>query len=292
MIAACRREERRPVTTSTHRRTHDPDRCAHRAAPDRRDARTFRRPSPAVRPRQPVLPGGLRRTACLRLPVGTAPRRPGRIRTRSGRRQPAATTPRLRRAGDRNRREHAPLLGRPRRRPPPQWRRLLRLDPRACRRGPHLRGRSRRGRQRHSGAVVQLLGRTGRRRLGVQRPQDLRQPVAGVDLSRRPRHGHQRSDQPASRPRLLAPGRAAPSDRRDLGHARHARHAVTRHDPRPCLRARRRRPRRLPGRDRRRRAVPRRPVRLVATRLRRRLQRHRQACVRRGASRSCPPGAR
>ena len=35
--------------------------------------------------------------------------------------------------------------------------------------------------------------RAGRRRLGDLRPQDLRQPLAGVDLRRLPRHGHVRS---------------------------------------------------------------------------------------------------
>ena len=35
-------------------------------------------------------------------------------------------------------------------------------------------------------------GRARRRRLGDHRPQDLRQPVAGVGLPRHPRHGHER----------------------------------------------------------------------------------------------------
>ena len=47
-------------------------------------------------------------------------------------------------------------------------------------------------------------GRAGRRRLGDHRPQDLRQPLAGVDLRRLPRHGHVRPGQPADRPRLPA----------------------------------------------------------------------------------------
>ena len=50
-------------------------------------------------------------------------------------------------------------------------------------------------------------GRARRRRLGDHRPQDLRQPVAGVDLPRLPRHGHQRPGAPADRARLPAPRR-------------------------------------------------------------------------------------
>ena len=73
------------------------------------------------------------------------------------------------------------------------------------------------------GAALVVDGRTGRRRLGDHRPQDLRQPVAGVDVPRGPRHGHQRSGQPADRPRVRAPRRArATGSSRDLGHARDA----------------------------------------------------------------------
>ena len=128
----------------------------------------------------------------VRLPVGAAARRDGRLRARPGRGQPAAAPPRLPRPGHRGGREHAPLLGRDGRRPAPDGRPDRRLDPRAGRRRRRARRRSRRGRQRPAGAAVQLAGRARRRRLGVHRPQDLRQPVAGVDVPRRPRHGHQR----------------------------------------------------------------------------------------------------
>ena len=74
--------------------------------------------------------------------------------------------------------------------------------------------------------------------LGVHRPQDLRQPVAGVDLPRRPRHGHERSCRAEGRSRLRPPRHAGLPDRADVGHARHARHDVQRHDPRPHVRAR------------------------------------------------------
>ena len=57
--------------------------------------------------------------------------------------------------------------------------------------------------------------------------------------------------------------------RGDVGHARHAGDDVQRHDPRPHVRARRGDHPGVPGRVRRRRTVPRRPVRLGAARLRR-----------------------
>ena len=86
---------------------------------------------------------------------------------------------------------------------------------------------------------LSLVGRARRRRLGDHRPQDLRQPVAGLDVPRRARHGHQRSGQPADRPRLPPPRLAALPHRGDVGHARHAGHPVARHHPRPRLRPRR-----------------------------------------------------
>ena len=115
------------------------------------------------------------------------------------------------------------------------------LDPRAGRRGPHLRCRSRRGRQRHPGAVVQSSAArvdggwelSGHKIFGSLSPVWTYLGVHAMDTSdpTNPRvvHGFLHRDEP----RL--------PDRRDLGHARHARHAVTRHDPRPRVRARRRR---------------------------------------------------
>ena len=158
-----------------------------------------------------------------------------------GGRQPPPAPAGVRRAGHRRRRQHAPLLGRARRRPAPRRRPLVRLDPRAGGGRPHPRRRPRRGGQRPAGPAVQLVGHPRRRRLGDQRAQDLRQPLAGVDLPRRARHGHQRPGQPAGRPRVRAPGLAARAHRGDVGHARHARHAVARHDPRPHVHPGRRR---------------------------------------------------
>ena len=65
-----------------------------------------------------------------------------------------------------------------------------------------VRRRPRRSGQRHPGAAVVDQGRARRRRLGVHRPQDLRQPVAGVDLPRRARDGHERPGRTEGRPRL------------------------------------------------------------------------------------------
>ena len=45
-------------------------------------------------------------------------------------------------------------------------------------------------------AAVDDEGRAGRRRLGDHRPQDLRHPLAGVDLPRPARHGHERPGEP------------------------------------------------------------------------------------------------
>ena len=71
--------------------------------------------------------------------------------------------------------------------------------------GDDLRRRARRGRQRHPGAPVVVAGRARRRWVGDHRAQDLRQPVAGVGLPRRARHGHQRSGEPEGRARLRRP---------------------------------------------------------------------------------------
>ena len=58
-------------------------------------------------------------------------------------------------------------------------------------------------------AAVGRDGRAGRRRLGDLRPQDLRQPLAGVDLRRLPRHGH--APIPSTRRSSTASCRATPT---------------------------------------------------------------------------------
>ena len=68
-----------------------------------------------LRPRQPLLPGGLRRAAGGRLPEGRPPHRVRRRGPEPGRGEPAAAPARLPRAGHRRRRQHAHLLGRRRR---------------------------------------------------------------------------------------------------------------------------------------------------------------------------------
>ena len=70
---------------------------------------------------------------------------------------------------------------------------LAAVDSRGDRARRGLRRRTRRERQRHPGAAVDHEGRTRRRRLPVHRPQVVRQPDAGLDLPRHPRHGHERS---------------------------------------------------------------------------------------------------
>ena len=145
--------------------------------------------APGLRPREPLLPRGLRRapraraTSTPRCPtefggggLSTSPRC-SRLQRRLAYVAPATA----------RRRQHAPLLDRRRRRPVPRRRPVVRLDARAGGRRRGLRRRPRRGRQRPPAAAVDHEGRAGRRRLGDHRPQDLRQPVAGVDLPRPPR---------------------------------------------------------------------------------------------------------
>ena len=99
----------------------------------------------------------------------------------------------LRRPGHRAGRQHALLLDRRRRRPAAGRRRLVPLDPRAG-------GRAARSSPRSTARPAttcrcccrRRARRARRRRLGDLRPQDLRQPLAGVDLRRLPRHGHLR----------------------------------------------------------------------------------------------------
>ena len=192
----------------------------------------------------------------------------------------AGPPPRLLRPGHRAGRQHARLLDRRRRRPPARRRRLVPLHPR---RGGRRRGAlrpPRRGRQRPPAAAVERDGRARRRRLVDQRAQDLRQPHAGVDARRLPRHGHLRPGGPADRPRLPAPRHRRPPDRRDVGHARHAGDAEPGHRARQGVRARRARRAGVPGRLRRRRAVPGVDLRLGAAGLLGDLPRRRRAGVR------------
>ena len=111
--------------------------------------------------------------------------------------QPAPAPARLRRAGHRPGGQHALLLDRRRRRPvgAPATRRASGCWSAAAD-GDGVRRRSRRGGQRHPAAPVVDDGRARRRRLGDHRPQDLRLALAGLDLPRPPRHGHERPRRP------------------------------------------------------------------------------------------------
>ncbi len=125
-----------------------------------------------------------------------------------------------------------------------RWRRLVPLDPREGRRRRGVRRDPRRGRQRHPAAAVDRSGRARRRRLVDQRPQDLRQPDAGVDLRRLPRDGHA----PIPPRRRIVHGflparHARARDRRHLGHARDACDPEPGHGARQGVRARRARAR-------------------------------------------------
>ena len=102
-------------------------------------------------------------------------------------------------------------------------------------------------------------------------------------------HGHQRSGQPAGRPRVPPPRRAELPHRGDVGHARACgrRRRTTRSSTGPFV------PDEaidhgLPGRVRRCRDVPRRPVRLGAARLRRRVLVDRPPGVRRDRRQDAP----
>ena len=106
----------------------------------------------------------------------------------------------------------------------------LTVDPRGddARRG--LRRRPRRERQRHPRAAVDDEGRARRRRVSLHRPKVVRQPDAGLDVSRPPRHGHVRSVAPEDRPRVHAAGhrRATASRKRGTCWACGRRAATTR----------------------------------------------------------------
>ena len=94
-----------------------------------------------------------------------------------------------------------------------------------------VRRRARRERQRHPGAALDDEGRARGRRVPVHRPQVVRQPVAGLDLSRDARHGHRRSVDTEDRARVHAARHRRLPHRADVGRARHARDAQRRHDP-------------------------------------------------------------
>ena len=208
----------------------------------------------------------LRASGYLSAPL---PDRLRRRRARPGRGQPrcSAGSPTTRRRP--RRRQHAPLLGRAGRRPAPAG------DPPAT-------GSSRRRPPAHvlaaghgeAGNDLPLLLSssqaervdggwefTGHKIFGSLSPV--------WDLPRRARHGHQRPRQPAGRARLPAPRRLRLPHRGDVGHARHAGDRVQRHDPRRHVHPRRAGRPGLPGRVRRRRAVPRRAVRVGPARVRR-----------------------
>ena len=125
-------------------------------------------------------------------------RGPRRCRLDPGGGQPLAAPAGLPRPGHRPGREHAPVLGGPRRRPAAHGRPGRGLDPAPGGRRAHPRRRPRRGRQRHPRAHVVVLGGAGRRRLGDHRPQDLRQPLPRLDLPGRPRTRHERPCGPAT----------------------------------------------------------------------------------------------
>ena len=95
-----------------------------------------------------------------------------------------------------------------------------------------LRRRSRGTRQRPPAAALHHESRARRRRLGVHRPEVVRQPDAGVDSPRRSRHGHEQSVGAEGRPRVPAAKHAGHHHQGDLGRARHARHAQRRHGAR------------------------------------------------------------
>ena len=102
-----------------------------------------------------------------------------------------------------------------------------------------LRRRARRGRQRPAGAALDRHGRARRRRLPLQRAQDLRQPDARSGRASACTPWTRRDpEQPEGRARLHAARHARLRDQGDLGHARHARHPQRRHHPRRRLRAR------------------------------------------------------
>ena len=274
--------------TTTEPRTDD-----HATAAHRRDARPLRRASPDVRPREPLLRRGLRGAARRPGYLDVAvPDRVRRRRPRPRRVRPAGPPPRLpthrpprwpstctstgpaspptccapattRVVGPRDERP-------PARSSPPSTARPATTSRCCC--------RARRAERVDGGWSI-----SGHKIFGSLSPV--------WTLRRLPRHGHLRPGRAAHRARLPAPRHRRPPDRRDVGHPRHAGHAEPGHGARQGVRARRARRARVPGRLRRRRAVPGVDLRLGPARLRRRLPRRRRAGVRhhrRADARSAP----
>ena len=118
-------------------------------------------------------------------------------------------------AGDGARDQHASVLDRRRRRPLRAPATLAAVAARGDRARRGVRRRPRRERQRHPRAALDHQGRARRRRLPVHRPQVVRQPDAGLDLPRPPRHGRVRSVASEDRPRVhAARHRGLPRSRR------------------------------------------------------------------------------
>ena len=182
---------------------------------------------------------------------------------------PRAAPARLPRARHGARHQHARLLGRTGRRSLAPGRSLDRV---AAEGGDGRRGVQRRplrARQRPSRPALHQQGREGGRRIPHHRPQDVRQPGAGLDALRPARdvggcrwRAEDRARLPAAQPRRL-------SHRGDLGHDGHARDAQRRCEAGGCVRARQVHRADRPGR--RRRCIRAGHVRLGAARLRQRL---------------------
>ena len=230
------------TTTDTHARP------SIRRAAHRRDARPLRRAGRRLRPREPLLRRGLRRAARVGLPAWRGARPSSAaglgLDEYSGSSAASPTSPRPPRSPSTctSTGPASPPTccatattradGSSRRRPP-------------ARCSPPLHG--------EAGNDIPLLlssrlGRAGRRRLGDQRPQDLRQPDAGVDLRRLPRHGHVRPGRPRRSSTASCPATPGLPDRRHVGHARHAGDPEPGHGARHGVRARRAGGPRVPGR--------------------------------------------
>ena len=97
---------------------------------------------------------------------------------------PRAAPARLSRARHGARHQHARLLGRAGRRSLAPGRSLARMAAEGGDGGRGVQRRPLRARQRPSGAALHQQGRAGRGRLPLHRPQDVRQPGAGLDALR------------------------------------------------------------------------------------------------------------
>ena len=136
------------------------------------------------------------------------------------------------------RHQHACLLGRAGRRSLAPGRPLARMAAEGGDGGRGVQRRPFRARQRSAGAAVDQQGGAGRWRLPLHRPQDVRQPGAGMDPLRPARHVGRRRGRAEDRARLPAAQPRRLSHRRDLGHDGHARDAQRRRDAGGRLRAR------------------------------------------------------